>query len=128
MQNHTPHSAFGTPNLQTPVQYLKGVGPKRAACLNRIGVETVGDLLYLIPRYYIDRTNLTPIKQLQVGANVTMIGKIIATGVRKTRFKGDLVRIIVRDATGIIEASWFNRPDLKKKFKVKLPGFIGVPR
>jgi ATP-dependent DNA helicase RecG len=104
--------------LATPVQYLKGVGPKRAACLNRIGVETAGDLLYLIPRYYIDRTNLTPIKQLQVGATATLIGKIIATGVRKTRFKGDLVRVMVRDETGMVEASWFNRPDLKKKFKI----------
>jgi len=104
--------------LATPVQYLKGVGPKRAACLIRIGVETVKDLLFLIPRYYLDRTKLTPIKQLQVGQDATVVGKIFATGLKKTRFKGDLVRIMVRDDTGFIEAIWFNRPDLKKRFKV----------
>ncbi len=101
-----------------PIQYLKGVGPKRASCLNRIGVETVGDLLFLVPRYYLDRTNLTPIKQLPIGQDVTLMGKIVATGLKKTRLKGDLVRIMVRDDTGLIEALWFNRPDLKKKFKV----------
>ncbi len=104
--------------LLTPVQYLKGVGPKRAAGLNRIGIETVEDLLFLIPRRYIDRTKLTPIKDLKIGIDATLIGKIIATGIRKTRFRGDLVRIMVRDDTGIIEVIWFNRKDLKKKFKV----------
>ncbi len=104
--------------LLTPVQYLKGVGPKRAAELNRIGIETVEDLLLLIPRRYIDRTKLTQIKELKIGVDATLIGKIIATGIRKTRFKGDLVRIMVRDDTGIIEVVWFNRADLKKKFKV----------
>ncbi|MEO0094135.1 MAG: ATP-dependent DNA helicase RecG, partial [candidate division WOR-3 bacterium] len=104
--------------LAMPIQYLKGVGPKRASCLNRIGVETVGDLLFLVPRYYLDRTNLTPIKQLPIGQDVTLMGKIVATGLKKTRLKGDLVRIMVRDDTGLIEALWFNRPDLKKKFKV----------
>jgi ATP-dependent DNA helicase RecG len=104
--------------LLTPVQYLKGVGPKRAAGLKRIGIETVEDLLFLIPRRYIDRTKLTPIKELKIGVDATLIGKIIATGIRKTRFKGDLVRIMVRDDTGIIEVVWFNRADLKKKFKV----------
>ena len=103
--------------LATPVQYLKGVGPKRAICLSRIGVETVEDLLFLIPRRYIDRTRLTPIRDLKIGSDVTLLGKIITSGIKKTRFKGDLVRIMVTDNTGLIEAIWFNRPDLKKKFK-----------
>lgn len=117
MIKSTPFYGYRT-GLATPIQYLKGVGPKRAACLYRLGVETVGDLLFLIPRYYIDRTKLTPIRQLPIGADITLLGKIIAIGLKKTRFKGELVRIMVRDDTGMVEAIWFNRPDLKKRFKV----------
>lgn len=104
--------------LALPVQYLKGIGPKRALCLNRIDVQTVENLLYLIPRRYIDRTKLSKIRDLIINQDGTISAKIIATGIKKTKHKGDLVRIVVTDQSDILEAIWFNRPDLKNKFKI----------
>lgn len=107
--------------LALPIQYLKGIGPKRAMCLKRINVEIIEDFLYLAPRRYIDRTKLSKIRDLIVGQQGTVSGKIIATGTRKTRTKGNIVRIVITDQTDILEAVWFNRPDLKSRFKINQP-------
>ena len=56
--------------LQTPLQYLKGVGPKRAADLQRVGLSTVEDLLYRFPLRYEDRGHLQPISSLKAGQQV----------------------------------------------------------
>jgi len=103
-------------DLNSPIQYLKGVGPKKAYYFRRIGVETVKDLIFLVPRRYLDRKNLTPIRELKVGEEGTLIGKILAAGTQKTQTKGEVVRIVVGDNTGIINVTWFNRPDLKRAF------------
>lgn len=105
-------------NIQSEVQYLKGIGPKRAQYLKRIGVETIEDFLLLVPRRYIDRSQIQKIKDLKYKVDSVMMGKIIACGTKKTRNKGEVVRIMVNDNTGLIECIWFNRPDLKNKFKV----------
>ncbi len=103
--------------LETPIQYLKGVGPKRAVYLNRLGVETVRDLLFLVPRRYLDRTRLYEIKEVRPGDDVSIWGKVIAAGLVPTRNRGELVSIRVQDRSSTVEAIWFSRPDLKHKFK-----------
>ncbi len=105
-------------NIQAEVQYLKGIGPKRAQYLKRIGVETIEDFLFLVPRRYIDRSQIQKIKDLKYKVDSVIMGKIIACGTKKTRNKGEVVRIMVNDNTGMIECIWFNRPDLKNNFKV----------
>ncbi|MEO0084087.1 MAG: hypothetical protein ABIK33_06885, partial [candidate division WOR-3 bacterium] len=97
--------------LKTDIQYLKGIGPKRAAYLKKIGVETIEDLLFLVPRRYLDRTEIKSISEIKVDTEATVFVKVLAAGVKKTKNKGDVVRIIVTDQTGILEAIWFNRPD-----------------
>jgi ATP-dependent DNA helicase RecG len=103
--------------LDTPVQYLKGVGPKRAIGLRRLGVETVRDLLFLVPRRYLDRSRLYQIRELKPGDDVSVWGKVIAAGVVSTRSRGELVTIRVQDQSSMIEAVWFHRPDLKHRFQ-----------
>jgi ATP-dependent DNA helicase RecG len=103
--------------LETPIQYLKGVGPKRAVYLNRLGVETVRDLLFLVPRRYLDRTRLYEIKEVRPGDDVSIWGKVVAAGLAPTRNRGELVSIRVQDRSSTVEAVWFHRPDLKYKFK-----------
>ncbi len=103
--------------LSTPIQYLKGIGPKRAAQFDRIGVRTVRDLLYLVPRKYIDRSQVLSISQLRVGDEATVVGRILSVSARKTKTQKDLVSCLVKDGSDVIEVLWFNRPDLKTRFK-----------
>jgi ATP-dependent DNA helicase RecG len=103
---------------ETDIQYLKGIGPKRAVRLNKIGIQTINDLLFLVPRRYIDRTKLVKIRELTTQAEGTIYGKIIASDVKRTKNYRDIVRIVVGDESGILEAIWFNRPDLKLTFKI----------
>ncbi|UCG44209.1 MAG: ATP-dependent DNA helicase RecG [candidate division WOR-3 bacterium] len=103
--------------LDTPVQFLKGIGPKRAQQFARLGVETVGQLLFHVPHRYVDRTRTLPISQLVPGEEVTVFGRVAAAGARRTRRFKQLVSCMVRDNSGMVEAVWFNRPDLKDRFR-----------
>ncbi len=92
--------------LDTPVQFLKGVGPRRAEAFARIGVHTVEDLLYHIPHRYLDATSVTPIGQADVGTEVTLVGRVVSKGVLPTRKRLRIFRAVLRDESGLIEAAW----------------------
>jgi ATP-dependent DNA helicase RecG len=92
--------------LDTSVQYLKGVGPRRAEVFARIGITTVEDLLYHIPHRYLDATTVTPIARADVGKEVTLIGRVISKGVLPTRRRLRIFRAVIRDASGLIECAW----------------------
>ncbi|MEO0078333.1 MAG: ATP-dependent DNA helicase RecG [candidate division WOR-3 bacterium] len=102
--------------LMTPIQYLKGIGPKRAEQFARLGVETVGQLLFLVPRRYIDRSSVVMIRELKVGDEATVVGRVMAVNARRTRNHRAFVSCLVRDSSGTIEVVWFNRPDLAERF------------
>ncbi len=103
--------------LDMPVQYLKGVGPKRAALFSRIGVATVRDLLYLKPRKYLNRKDIKTIRDAKVGEEVTISGEIVTKGITETR-SGKLFKVILKDDTGWLELVWFHLPQLEYIFKV----------
>jgi len=91
--------------LNSPLQYVKGVGPRRAAALAAQRLETVEDLLYYFPRHYLDRTNVVPINQLKIDQPATIIGEVKAHGIlygRRKRYE-----VILGDATGNISLLWF---------------------
>ena len=100
--------------LDTPVTYLKGVGPARAASLARIGIITAGDLLRHVPHRYEDATTVTPIAQADVGADVTVLGKVIAKGVLPTRKGLRVFQAVVQDASGMLEIAWPGQPFLDR--------------
>lgn len=104
--------------LDSPVQYVKGIGPKRAHYFKRIGVETVRDLLNLVPRRYLDYTTVNKIRDLKIDDDTTVLGRIQVLESRRTLRRSNLTSLLLRDETGSIVVRWFNRPDLKKKFKV----------
>src|SRR5882724_12574 len=93
--------------LTQSIQFLKGVGPARAQMLRRLGIETIGDALALLPRRYDDRTNLKPIRSLQVGTQETFEGTILVSGSSRTRRARRLYEMIVGDATGTMRCLWF---------------------
>jgi ATP-dependent DNA helicase RecG len=100
--------------LDTPVTYLKGVGPARALALARLGVQTAGDLLYHVPHRYEDASTVSRIAELETGMDGTVIGKVISKGVIPTRKGLRIFQAVVRDASGMIEVSWPGQPFLDR--------------
>jgi ATP-dependent DNA helicase RecG len=104
--------------LDTPLQYLKGVGPRRAADLQRVGLTVVEDLLYRFPTRYEDRGSFQTIASLRPGVAASVVGQVVSCGVRPTRrprFK--IFEMLVRDATGALRAVFFNQPFLNDVFR-----------
>jgi ATP-dependent DNA helicase RecG len=100
--------------LTTPLQFLKGVGPRRAADLARAGLATVEDLLYRFPLRYEDRSRLQPIASLKPGQNASVTGRIVHCGLRSTRRPGfKIFEALVSDDTGGLRVTWLNQPFLR---------------
>jgi len=100
--------------LQTPLRYLKGVGPRRAAAFERVGLSTVEDLLCRFPLRYEDRSRFRTIAELRPGEAASIAGEIVACGVRATRRPGFAIfEAAVRDGSGMVRAVWLNQPFLR---------------
>ncbi len=104
--------------LAQPVEQLRGVGVRLAELLNKLGVFTIQDALYLTPRRYDDFTLLKPIHRLRPGEIVTIIGTIWDVRARRTRTNTLALHAVITDGTGKIQATWFNQPWLTNKLKV----------
>jgi len=101
----------------TPLQFLKGVGPRRAADLARAGLLTIEDLLYRFPIRYEDRSRLQPIASLKPGQHASLAGRILSCGLRTTRRPGfKIFEAAVDDGTGSLRISWLNQPFLRDVF------------
>lgn len=103
--------------LDQPAQFLRGVGPKRAEALARLGVRTARDLLFHVPRRYEDATTVRRIGEVEVGTDVTVIGEVVAKGVIPTRSGLRIFQVHLRDGSGRIECSWPGQPFLDRSFK-----------
>jgi ATP-dependent DNA helicase RecG len=103
--------------LDTPVTYLKGVGPARAEALRRLGVVTAGDLLYHIPHRYEDASTVASIASLEPGMQGTVIGRVISKGVLPTRKGLRIFQAVLRDDSGMIEVSWPGQAYLDRTIK-----------
>ncbi|HEY6854269.1 MAG TPA: ATP-dependent DNA helicase RecG, partial [Gemmatimonadales bacterium] len=101
----------------TPIQFLKGVGPKRAEALQRLGVRTVGDLLYHVPHRYLDATTVLPLAHARVGAEVTCVGRVESTGVLPTRRGLRVFHAVLKDDSGRLECAWPGQPFLERQIK-----------
>ena len=104
--------------LQDPITVLKGVGPKKAEALTNLNIETVEDLIRLLPREYQDRRTVTPISRLEPGQRTTIIGrceKVVQNYYRTGRRQ--MLRILVSDDTGSLSILFFNAHFLKKAFR-----------
>ena len=103
--------------LATPLQFVKGVGPKRAADFSAAGLETVEDLLLRLPFRYEDRAQLRPISELGVGDTATVSGQVLSCGLRRTRRRGfTIFELAVADASGQLRVTFLNQPYLKDVF------------
>ena len=109
--------------LQTPIDYLKGVGPNRANLLrSELGIHTYQDLLNLFPNRYIDKTQYYTVNQLQpTSADVQIIGKVTHI---KTAGEGRSKRLVATfiDQTGAMELVWFKGLKwIRESLKINVP-------
>ncbi len=108
-------------DLRTPVQYLKGVGPKLAKVFEKIDVFTVSDLIYYFPIDWLDRSCPDNILSLKIGDECLIKGTIRQVFHEKTGRGFSLVKVVISDASASICVTWFNQPFLEKTFE-KLKG------
>jgi ATP-dependent DNA helicase RecG len=104
--------------LQMPLQFLKGVGPRKAADLKKAGLNTVEDLLFRFPRRYEDRSRMQSIISLRPGMTAAISGTVLNAGLAHTRRPGfRLFSALVQDESGQIQAVWPNQAFLKDVIK-----------
>ena len=107
-------------NLSTPVAQLSQVGPTYQKRLKRLGIKTIGDLLYHFPHRYEDFSNIIPICKIKINEVCCIKGKILEIENTKTwKKKIILTKAIVEDKSGAIEVIWFNQPYLTRVLKPK---------
>lgn len=104
----------------SPVQYIKGVGPSKAAHLSKLGLTTAGQLLECFPVRYEDRSTLKSIRQLVTGQYETFQAHVLAVNTKHSARGLSILTVTVGDGTGTIELVWFNQGFLKKKFIIGL--------
>lgn len=108
-------------DLQTPVQYVKGVGPHKAEILKKLGIHTVEDVLYYFPRTHQDR-RIVPIRSLLAGHKQTIIGTVVMADFKRVGKMLGQARAVIKDESGTCEAVWF------KYHSYKYDVFSGLKR
>ena len=117
-------------DLSTPVQYVKGVGERRAAVLEKAGIQTASDLLRYKPFRYEDRTSFCPIDKIRPESPILIRGRVMTLGGRTTRRKRmRIVELLVSDDTATLPVKFFNQAYLSNVFKKGQELILyGVPR
>ena len=104
-------------DLKVDIQYVKGIGPKRAYKLNKLGIFTLKDLLYYFPRQYEDRNNLKKIAQLQNEDKATIKAVILGITTSNPKKGMTLTKVDIKDETGYAKLVFFNQPYISNAFK-----------
>jgi ATP-dependent DNA helicase RecG len=113
-QHHeaTPDSLRG---LDAPATTLRGVGETRSEQLERLGVHTVRDLLFLFPRRYDDYSRMKAINQLVPGEEVTIIGVVERVAAIPMKNGGKRVEAYLNDGSATLRLNWFNQPWMEQQ-------------
>ena len=104
-------------NLNKEIQFVKGIGPKRADKLNKLEIFTLKDLIYYFPRQYEDRSNIKKISQLENDEKVSIKGIITRIDTYSPKKYMNITKIDVRDESGYIRLTFFNQEYITKVFK-----------
>ncbi len=103
--------------LEKEIQFIKGVGPQRAALMHKLGIDTLEDLITYYPRDYEDRSKPKKIAYLEHGEEA-LIEAMVVSRMSEQRIRKNMTiyKLIVRDETGTCMLTWFNQSYLKNKF------------
>jgi ATP-dependent DNA helicase RecG len=107
----------GPDDLSQAVQFVKGVGPQRAAVLARLGIETAEDLLLHFPRRHEDRSQMLPLREAQLDTLATFRAKVTHLEDYSPRPSLRLTKAYVSDGSGSLQLVWFNAPWIAKELK-----------
>jgi ATP-dependent DNA helicase RecG len=100
------------------IQYIKGVGPKRAKLFNRLGIKSVKDALYYLPYRYEDRSSIRKISNISYGSSETVSGKVTSAEVINLPGRNlKIFELVINDGSGLLKARWFNQPFMKKNLR-----------
>jgi len=101
-------------SFSDPVRYLSGVGPEMARRLAKLEIRTIRDLLFHIPRSYLDRRTVTPIAFLRPNEEASVLGTLASVRLeRRLRGRRDVAGV-VQDGTGALRIVWFNQPFVER--------------
>ena len=112
-----PPSAVDAPDLMAHVAGLRGVGAKRAELLEKLGVVTVEDLLYYLPRRLEDRTRFVAIGSLKPDEEAVVRGKVLVVDQHRVGRGMTVVKAAIGDGTGFLYAVWFNQPWIAQQLR-----------
>ena len=117
--NAMPQAPASAPTdpLKESAQFLKGVGPDRFLLLQRLGLETVGDLLAYFPRAYEDLSDHRAIAQLSADDLQTVVGEIVEFDGKTSATGKEMLIVVIKDETAILEAVWFNQTFIAKRLR-----------
>src|SRR2546430_11506814 len=96
-------------SLQDSIQTVKGVGGQTVGKLSRLGVKTIHDLIYFLPRRYEDFASVRSIAQIEPGP-ITVRAHVDSLVTRQVRRGLHITEAVLTDSTGKIRAVWFNQP------------------
>ena len=125
----TPMKTEKTLTLKSDIMYLKGIGPKIAYILNKLGIYTVSDLLYYFPRKHVDYSSRTKIKDLKEGETTTIFGRIKSVEAFTTKNNLGVVKVKIVDGTGNIYLNFFSSKTNKytlERTKTQFPKDAGI--
>lgn len=117
------------PASDTDVMYIKGVGPKIAYKLNKLGIFTAKDLMLYFPKKHIDYSSRTLIKNLKEGETTTVFGYITSVSAFNTRNKLSVVKVVVADESGKLELGFFQAKSnqfMLERIKSQFPKNAGI--
>ncbi len=106
-------------SLQTPIRYLKGVGPEKSKILSRLELETVEDLFTFFPRRYENRFPVKPVSEITTEGKECVIGSVLSRGIIRTSRGQSIFKVVVSDGKAVLFGTWFNQPYLAKLFPPK---------
>ena len=114
---------------QTDVMYIKGVGPKISYMLNKLGIYTANDLLYYFPRKHVDYSTRTKIRDLSIGEDTTIFGRIKSVEAFTTKNNLGVIKVRITDGTGYINLNFFSAKSSKfmlERMKSNFPKNSGI--
>lgn len=117
------------PASQTDVMYVKGVGPKVAYKLNKLGIYTAQDLIMYFPKKHVDYSSRTLIKDLKEGVTTTVFGYIKSVSAFNTKNNLSVIKVTVADESGKFELSFFQAKSnrfMLERIKAQFPHNAGI--